>query len=53
MVTKKIPKNKKKRDAEFKKLMAKARRDEEKRHKASLKSLKSRAKLNRIVTQGY
>lgn len=45
----KIPKNKAKRDAQFKKLIAKDRKEEERRHKASLKSLKLRAKLNRLI----
>lgn len=40
-------------NAEFKKLIAKDRKIEEKRHKASLKSLMQRAKLNRVSTLGF
>ena len=42
----KIPKNKVKRDAEFRKLMARDRKKENVRHRASLKSIKLRIKLN-------
>ena len=42
----KIPKTKKARDAQFKKIVAIQRKEEEKRYKASLKNVKKRLKLN-------
>ena len=39
--------------AEYMRIIAKERKLEEARHKASLKSLKQRAKLNRVVHLGY
>lgn len=41
-----IPKTKKERDAQFKKIMAMQKKAEEKRYKASLRVAKERLKLN-------
>ena len=41
-----IPKNKKARDAQFKRIMEMQKKAEEKRHRASLKNVRERLRLN-------